>query len=325
MSNELTVPFGKYKGKPISSLIADKAYLNWCQSTNLLEKYPDVFKHIYCINISNNNNEDTPTPEHNKLQNLFLEDTIKERLVQKIYEDRINSAYKPVLDFLDLEKIGYEWSSDRWNISNTVFESKFGWDVKFDWNNDIGMWTNKLDDNQLSKCKEFLDNPKCKFYYEFLEDNGKILVIHSIPRSEFDNISFLLELKPIVGDDYPCILRKIQKQVQSIDDDLTRQRITRNYCSEFSGYSGFQRVLLIEKFESKHTSLEQLKTIFSQHRIKVVILSEIIEDTNNIGNKSGAMFPLSEDNLENLTRQELIERIKALKNEITVLKENHKN
>ena len=66
------VPFGKYKGKPITEFLADKNYVEWCKNQpGMLEKNPIIYNIIVNQQITPNN-QTSKTPEHNKLQNLFL-------------------------------------------------------------------------------------------------------------------------------------------------------------------------------------------------------------------------------------------------------------
>jgi hypothetical protein len=75
MSEIPLVKFGKYKNKPVTVLLSDTEYLNWCKSQQgLLQKYPVIYNIVY--NIDNPNN-DTKTPAHNKIQNLFLDSTYR--------------------------------------------------------------------------------------------------------------------------------------------------------------------------------------------------------------------------------------------------------
>lgn len=69
LSHEKKFPFGRYKGKPIEAAAEDKEYLTWLLSQSWFpEKYPDL--HTIIIN---NFQEPVDTPEHNRLQGLFLD------------------------------------------------------------------------------------------------------------------------------------------------------------------------------------------------------------------------------------------------------------
>jgi len=67
------VPFVKYQGQPVETLLADQNYLQWVTSqpglmAMLQARHPAVFN---IITIGAPTTDDTP--EHNKLQALFLE------------------------------------------------------------------------------------------------------------------------------------------------------------------------------------------------------------------------------------------------------------
>jgi hypothetical protein len=69
------VPFGKYKGKPITELLADTQTLNYYKDAGILQKYPIVYN--ICVNQTiTTNNQSSKTPEHNKLQILFSDNKI---------------------------------------------------------------------------------------------------------------------------------------------------------------------------------------------------------------------------------------------------------
>ena len=66
------VPFGKYKGQPITTLLNDTKYLEWCKQQEWFQKFPIVYN--ICVNQTiTTNNPYSKTPEHNRLQNMFLE------------------------------------------------------------------------------------------------------------------------------------------------------------------------------------------------------------------------------------------------------------
>src|SRR4029077_5507526 len=71
--NKDIVPFGKYRGQPLEVMLADQGYLQWVTAqpglmTMLQSKYPAVFN---IITIGAPATDDTP--EHNKLQAMFLD------------------------------------------------------------------------------------------------------------------------------------------------------------------------------------------------------------------------------------------------------------
>lgn len=88
MSNEI-IPFGKYKGQPIDVLKNDRPYLEWLQSQ---EWFTSRYQNINTL-IINNFREPSETPEHNKLQALFLDDNFLHQFINHLknnYASRFN-------------------------------------------------------------------------------------------------------------------------------------------------------------------------------------------------------------------------------------------
>ena len=78
------VPFGKYKGQPITTLLNDTKYLEWCKQQVWFQKFPIVYN--ICVNQTiTTTNPYSKTPEHNKLQNMFLEKKNVKKFLRLIY------------------------------------------------------------------------------------------------------------------------------------------------------------------------------------------------------------------------------------------------
>ena len=81
---------------------------------------------------------------------------------------------------------------------------------------------------------------------------------------------FLAEIKPLLGDDYPCILRKMKNQIE----------LTNNYYKKgtISGpiISAIIYVLFIKEYNSNTTSKDELKQIFRQSRIVIIYIDELL-------------------------------------------------
>ena len=72
------VPFGKYKGQPVESLMSDAAYVDWIRQQDwLATKFPQINTLII-----NNFAEATETPEHNAMQALFFDDAFLRNYVK---------------------------------------------------------------------------------------------------------------------------------------------------------------------------------------------------------------------------------------------------
>lgn len=258
MSDELPiVTFGKYKDKPLSELLADKKYIDWCmQQPWFIEKH----KPIYNIIMNINPNTDTPTPEHNRLQNLFLQDEFTAKFACLFLKS----------SFLNWREYNAKSIEERMDLIKEINPSIQHINVN---------------------CKECECEPN---YICCILNNSNIHNLHpkkcGRPRVEFETVSgwdvmltiptigqlrcpripakrYFIEIKPCIGDDYPCILRKMKAMIRSAQ--LTR------YPTEDTYSRGDNVVLIVDKFESKHTSFEQLKNIFAQSDINVVKFSEV--------------------------------------------------
>lgn len=88
VSKKQIVPFGKYKGQPVSILKSDPKYVDWILSQSWFgDSYPEIRTLII-----NNFQEPTETPEHNKLAARFLDKNLCLRLIGRLYKDRVNNS-----------------------------------------------------------------------------------------------------------------------------------------------------------------------------------------------------------------------------------------
>lgn len=130
------VPFGtKYKGKPITEMLQDTEYVEYCKKQEWFKKYPTIYNIAVHQTITSGNSS-SKTPEHNRLQNLFLNKTIQNKVIFRNMDmefDKINSSinllYKDskfieCFNPNDVPQLIMD-SFDR----NIKFEDKFNWDV----------------------------------------------------------------------------------------------------------------------------------------------------------------------------------------------------
>lgn len=255
------VPFGKYKGQPITTLMNDIKYLEWCKQQEWFQKYPIVYN--ICVNQTiTTTNPNSKTPEHNKLQNLFLENDNVERLLKIIF--KITSKNIQI------------------DSGNTTFEGMFNWDLiveNYKWCLCECDWT----DETKKRCD-------CELFKKYIEHykipkDGEDLKFHEL----------YCEIKPLLGDDYPCVLRKMKSQIELTNNYATKQNeesdkymkeeMRRYYkTSEEYTYDRRQRhitpnyVLLIKDYNSTTTTKEQLITIYNQSRIKIIFIDELFNN-----------------------------------------------
>jgi hypothetical protein len=156
---------------------------------------------------------DSPSPEHNKLQNLFLDETNAQLLIDYLRTDR---------------KINYK--HNLW--TKTIFEGENNWDIIISF---FGTDEDILND----------------------ENEKKICFCHTN--------KIYCELKPLLGDDYPSVLRKMKTQ-----KEVSFKRTNKQYFPE-----KLEFVLLIKEFSSHTTTKKELTEIFGAHEIRVVFMENL--------------------------------------------------
>lgn len=124
------VPFGKYKGRPVTDLISDRSYTDWLAAQPW---FRERYSNIYNVIITGTALPPQDTPEHNKMQARFLNHDVCLNLlsqwmtgVQKHRENWIKK-HTDKLTGRQLENIGLETPGVSW-ISHIEFEAD-GWDI----------------------------------------------------------------------------------------------------------------------------------------------------------------------------------------------------
>ena len=119
------VPIGRYKGKPVIEALQDENYRKWFINQSWTKEQHPVIYNIF-LN-PNLNASGSPSPEHNKLQNLFLEDDYVINFLRKFYD---KETYKI-------------------NFSKVTFEAEFNWDVRIS-----GVTVTRENDVTVSVCRD---------------------------------------------------------------------------------------------------------------------------------------------------------------------------
>lgn len=239
------VTFGKYKDKSVLELIADEEYVKWLKLQSWFPKQKSIYNIIVNQQVISQNNN-CKTPEHNKLQNMFLNNKYVEKLWYLIF-----NKYCIIHNHKQLKLNNYK----------TEFEGDFNWDIIFTFNNDI-------------QC---LNNDRNCCTHEFCR---------------FDVFIFC-EIKPLLSDDYPNVLRKIKMQ----------KKITEK-CKKYIPHYSFY-YLIIDKFVSDNTTEEELLNIFRQSNIKIIFIGDILNNRNEKENILSEIDKLQNElnELNNITIQ----------------------
>ena len=89
------VPFGKYKGQPVEVMQMDTGYCEWLSTQDWFrERYANVYQQV----IINNFTEASETPEHNKLQMLFLDKEFYKKIEAALPVDPFKLFHPQILD-----------------------------------------------------------------------------------------------------------------------------------------------------------------------------------------------------------------------------------
>jgi len=219
MSSELAPvdrlwPFGKYRGQAVERAMADHSYMEWVLAQPwFLEDYPQV----YGLITSTTPGEPQDSPEHNAFQIRFLDEAVRLAVARRLGFEELDgeicgkrrSIAKRVADAMDCPVHEREKAL---GVSGVRFEDQ-GWDVAFE--------------IHPANYVAWIDAPHRKDYIELLENWGMgALAAKTKARIQPNHGTLdvavytpnpgrrprvLIELKPDLGDDYPSVLRQMQR------------------------------------------------------------------------------------------------------------------
>lgn len=149
------VPFGKYKDKSVLDLLADEKYVEWLKQQSWFSNQKQIYNIVVHQTIPTTNN--SKTPEHNKLQNLFLDKSNQQKLLSKLFKndliDRINLFTDANIIRCFGENIIPEFIN-KLDKTTIKFEDKFNWDlVMYYYDNQQITITSNLETELFDKIK----------------------------------------------------------------------------------------------------------------------------------------------------------------------------
>lgn len=132
--------FGQFKGKPLLEVLANKQYIDWVKANvKLNEKQHGAafYQAVYNITYTAPTSVDSKTPEHNLMQNHFLDTAVTQKLLQKCFGYYKNA----IAEFLQKpefirsfglhnvdELVPISYQSPHSN-TKVVFEGEHNWDL----------------------------------------------------------------------------------------------------------------------------------------------------------------------------------------------------
>ena len=312
------VTFGKYKDKCISELLADDKYVSWLKMQDWFSKYKPIYNIIVNQQVISH---DAKTPEHNKLQNMFLDEENRLKLLNNINGMFIkeNTLLKKLCDtktfYKCFGKINCEFKICE--SDEVEFEAKFNWDAVLSYQYQISLGFDSNEEYELKKKRKYkikyeLDheydenkfniyyNKYIKEYYEklfkdfYVEEcrvNGdSSYYIHIFASKHYYKTQgwydVCCELKPTLSDDYPCVLRKLKAQIILTDNiyDKEKAKFEEEGIHNIYAYTPNKKqyCLILNEFTSATTSIAQFIEIFNQTNIKVIFTKDLFKEVIEI-------------------------------------------
>ena len=326
------VTFGKYKGQPVTTLLADTKYLEWCKQQDFFKQHKTVYN--ICVNQTIQSNQPSKTPEHNKLQNLFLKREFLLDIVK--YLNKFDKTLSELEKLYCTEEYKKYFGDQRFDMDSYFKNIKFYLKFETEFNWDVTLYA-KFEDSHIYLNELFIPDVEYAHYFRVGEDfkqrmnNSQEVRSHvgtiikrdlpylyekynlhcetSVDKDEKYKVSYVfkeyldklhVEIKPLLGDDYPNVLRKMTTQIK-----LTRASAIAKGISNLTG----EWILLIGEYSSTVTTKKELVQIFGLSDIRVMFVGDI---SNGLQCK-----PVEENLLEKIKQLEeknrqLEEKIKQL-------------
>lgn len=341
------VPFGKYKGQPITKLMDDTKYLEWCKQQGWFQNFPIVYN--ICVNQTITSSiQDSKTPEHNKLQNLFLDRNNQKKLINKLFGLNIgvsfktnfemliiNEEFKNCFDSSTIEHWGCDGSSlinknnCTWVVpefnrllggSKIIFEDKYYWDFIFYYNEHQTIsFETKCDIENLTENLTSKNLTTMQYLYQILAKYN----------FKYNNSDYFRPLDTYINKEnkYKVLIDAVYCNITVccelkpfLSDDYpcvlrklkTQINLTENDKTTFEKMNK-KYILIIGKFTSTTTSITELRAIFKQSNIRIIFTDEIFE--------SSKKMVIEHINTE-LSEKNFIEENKTLKHNLFETQQN---
>jgi hypothetical protein len=276
------VPFGKYRGQPVEAMMADQNYCAWALTQpGLRAKFPSLIAVI----VNGGTAPDAPTPEHNRMQLLFRNPDMRVSTYRSIIGEELDGAIAswlgksdPVVaagDAAALAAVDEEIAKGTLNPEllrgRSGFSHHNGQLLPDQFNYLFHDWRDGADRNAREAAKARTETA----YKSAAERKLQEIVMSGEAARRFDDrirkqpVEFevegwdvvlaglcgriALELKPIMGDDYPAILRTMKNRTTY----------------------GYRRALVVDQFDAEAATIDDVKWLFAQSNIEVRTLAEI--------------------------------------------------
>jgi hypothetical protein len=112
---------------------------------------------------------------------------------------------------------------------------------------------------------------KSSAYYNIEQEGLLTLDVYIFSKSH----SILCELKPSLGDDYPCVIRKMRAQIETTlkQDEINRKSSEYKYAITKKCF-----MLILGRFSAKYTDIALLRQKFDPKTITILFTDELLDD-----------------------------------------------
>jgi hypothetical protein len=210
------VSFGKYKDKSVLELLEDEKYVDWLKLQSWFPNQKQIYSIVVHQTIPSSNTNNSKTPEHNKLQNLFLEKDNQLNLLLQLYNyDNFKNKLK--LLYADEEFIRCFGINTIPSLTPNLKKSSIKFEDKFNWDLFLSYLLDSQSINIVSKLEtEVVDKIKYKEKYDVeqkeIYDNNLLL------------LNELIEIREVYDkenmDKYEGEMVEYNKQQKIYDKDL---------------------------------------------------------------------------------------------------------
>jgi hypothetical protein len=232
MATQSLVPFGKYKGQPLEVIGQDRGYCEWLLTQAwFVERFPQI--HTVVIN---NFGEPADTPEHNALQLRLLDEGFRAKCTalalqffspQRAWRHEVLEGDAGSLMYLSTPSFSF--------AAAPTFEEAgidVAWQVK-QWSLVHNTRQPPLDSTTL----------------------GRLPDAHTTRWIEAPSCRLAVECKPVIGDDFPAILRFLK----NLPDKL----------------NGACRVVLAGDVRSQTVPLAAIKAFFATSHVALLLVADV--------------------------------------------------
>lgn len=298
------VPFGKYKGRPVVDLIADRDYTDWLAAQPWFrQRYGNVYNLIV-----NTGAQPQDTPEHNKMQARFLDHDACLNLLRRwlLSPAKLHERWWSV-NLTDRQRERLHVEAGSVSITSLQFESD-GWDLVISGRSRLAVTEVspptcecqctpeqcgvrkagylvssplcEITENQheWSKCFPYSTTARenhCADDCPTLWEKGVAAGTRGLYGDHYycdspyvearagtgDAVTAAVELKPVLGDDYPSVLRAVLKRAEM------------NHARRVG--SADVLVVLADRVDFEGVDLAAVRKIFRSQKVDLMTSAEL--------------------------------------------------